>query len=63
MIGTDPGRAFMEKREAMAIMAARPFLKGKETDVNFMHTCKYIMNIVSRDLLHFDVLVASHLFG
>jgi hypothetical protein len=29
MIGTDPGRAFMEKREAMAIMAARPFLRKK----------------------------------
>ena len=29
MIGTDPGRAFMENREAMAIMAARPFLKGR----------------------------------
>ncbi len=29
MIGTDPGRAFMEKRDAMAIMAARPFLRKK----------------------------------
>jgi hypothetical protein len=25
MIGTDPGMAFHEKRDAMAIIAARPF--------------------------------------
>jgi hypothetical protein len=29
MMGTDPGRLFMAKREAIAIMAARPFLREK----------------------------------
>jgi hypothetical protein len=29
MMGTDPGRLLKAKREAIAIMAARPFLKKK----------------------------------
>jgi hypothetical protein len=29
MMGTDPGRLFIAKREAIAIMAARPFLREK----------------------------------